>query len=78
MKFTTEDASVQEIIKHMLTHRKMSISALAKELGTSKQNLCNKFRRENMCEKDLFLISETLGYKVVICFEAMEDHNGKS
>ena len=77
MNFTTEDASVQEIIKLMLTHRKMSISDLANELGTSKQNLCNKFRRGNMCEKDIVAISEVLGYKVIICFEEMEVYNGK-
>ena len=78
MRFTTDDASVQEIIKLMLTHRKMSISDLANELGTSKQNLCNKFRRGNMCEKDIVAISEVLGYKVIICFEEMEVHNGQS
>ena len=78
MNFTTEDASVQEIIKLMLTHRKMSISDLSNNLNTSKQNLSNKFRRGNMCEKDIIAISEALGYKVIICFEEMEAHNGKS
>ena len=77
MNFSTKDATVQEIIKHMLTRRDMTISELASLLNTSKQNLCNKFRRENLSEKDLVAISEAMGYKVVIQFEEMEEYDGK-
>ena len=77
MNFSTKDATVQEIIKHMLTRREMTISELASLLNTSKQNLCNKFRRGNLCEKDLVAISEAMGYKVVIQFEEMEERYGK-
>ena len=72
MNFSTNDASVQEIIKHILTHRHMTISELAEKVGTSKQNLCNKFRRGNLSEKDLIAITEALGYRVIIQFEELE------
>ena len=63
MDFSTKDASVQEIIKHILTRRNMTMSELATKLNTSKQNLSNK--------------SEAMGYKVVIQFEEMEAYDGK-
>ena len=77
MNFSTADGSVQEIIKLILTHKKMSISDLAKSLSTSKQNLCNKFRRGNLNEKDLVAIANVLGYKVIIHFEEMEVNDVK-
>ncbi|MBQ6894736.1 MAG: helix-turn-helix transcriptional regulator [Clostridia bacterium] len=77
MDFSTKDASVQEVIKHILTRRNMTISELATKLNTSKQNLSNKFRRGNLSEKDLVAISEAMGYKVVIQFEEMEVYDGK-
>ena len=49
-----------EKIKIILKRRNMTISELADILGTSRQNLTNKFTRDNFPEKEMVEISEKL------------------
>lgn len=52
-----------EKIKVILGRRELSISDLAQKLGTSRQNLTNKFARDNFSEKELHDIAATLDCK---------------
>lgn len=49
-----------EKIKIIMGRRDMTTTALAELLGTSRQNLTNKFKRDNFSEKDLREIAEKL------------------
>lgn len=52
--------SFSEKIKIMLNRRNMTITDLAKLMGTSRQNLTNKFSRDNFQEKEMIEISNKL------------------
>lgn len=52
-----------EKIKVILGRRELSISDLAQKLGTSRQNLTNKFARDNFSEKELHDIATALDCK---------------
>ena len=45
--------SMGEKIKIILNRRNMTITELAKRLGTSRQNLTNKFARDNFSESEI-------------------------
>lgn len=60
--------SVSEKIKIILGRRNMTISDLAKKLDTSRQNLTNKFARNNFGEKELYQIAEAMDCKFEILF----------
>lgn len=45
--------SVSEKIKVILGRRNMTVKELADKLGTSRQNMTNKFARNNFSEKEL-------------------------
>ena len=62
------DLTPGEKIKILLGRKEMSITDLAKELGTSKQNLHAKFKRDNFSEGELKEIGEVLGVKIEINF----------
>lgn len=52
--------SMGEKIKIILKRRKMTITELAEILGTSRQNLNNKFSRDNFSEKEILQIAQAL------------------
>ena len=54
-----------EKIKIVADRRKMTITVLAKRLGTSRQNLTNKFARDNFSEKELSQIAEILNCEFI-------------
>lgn len=54
-----------EKIKVVLNRRNMTVSKLADELGTSRQNLTNKFARDNFSEKELSEISRVLNCEFI-------------
>lgn len=60
--------SVSEKIKIILERRNMTVSDLAKKLGTSRQNLTNKFARDNFSDKELSQIAEAMNCKVEVLF----------
>lgn len=68
MNFSSKDASTTEIIKLMMARKKISTTDLAALLNTSRQNLNQKFRKNNFNEQDLYNISSALGYEVMINF----------
>ena len=52
--------TVSEKIKIILGRRNMTVSDLAKSLGTSRQNLTNKLSRNNFSDKDIQDIAQLL------------------
>lgn len=52
-----------EKIRILIKRKKITISELAKLIGTTNQNLSNKFTRDNFSEKELQQIAEALGCK---------------
>lgn len=62
------DLSFGEKIKIILKRKGITVTELAAMLGTSRQNLTNKFSRDNFQEKEMVEISQKLGctYKCVV------------
>lgn len=58
-----------EQIKIILNRENKSVEALAADLGTTKQNLYQQFRRNNFKENDMKKICDLLGYDVNISLE---------
>lgn len=56
-------------IKIILGRRNMTVSDLAKKLNTSRQNLTNKFARNNFSEKELQEIAEAMDCSVNVLFK---------
>ena len=52
--------AMSEKIRIALVKRKMSITELATNLGTSQSNLSNKLKRDNFSEKELIEIANIL------------------
>lgn len=52
--------TISEKIKFILGRRKMTVTELATKLGTSRQNITNKFARDNFSEKELQDIAKAL------------------
>ena len=61
--------SVSEKIKIILGRTNMTVSDLAKKLNTSRQNLTNKFARNNFSEKELQEIAEAMDCSVNVLFK---------
>ena len=61
--------SVSEKIKIILGRRNMTVSDLATKLNTSRQNLTNKFARNNFSEKELQEIAEAMDCSVNVLFK---------
>lgn len=59
---------MSEKIKILLVKRKMTVTQLAKELGTSSQNLSNKLRQDNFRENELKEIAKALDCSFSITF----------
>ena len=64
--------SMGEKIKVVLDRRGMTITELAKRLGTSRQNLTNKFSRNNFSEKELASIASILDCEVIGSLRMLE------
>lgn len=67
------ELTVAEKIKIILGRREMTVSDLAKKIGTSPQNLHNKIKRNNFNEKEIERIAEALGVKYEINFILEDD-----
>lgn len=52
--------SMGEKIKIVLRRRNMTNTELAEKLGTSRQNLTNKFKRDNFSEQEIIQIASVL------------------
>ena len=61
--------SVSEKIKIILGRRNMTVSDLAKKLNISRQNLTNKFARNNFSEKELQEIAEAMDCSINVLFK---------
>ena len=54
------------IIKHTLVDRNLTISDLARMMGTSRENLSAKIKRDNFCENDMRKIADILKLNLTI------------
>lgn len=54
--------TTSEKIRIMCKRRGLTITELAKKLGTTGQNLSNKLKRDNFSENELIAIAEKLNY----------------
>ncbi len=57
-----------ENIKIVMLKRKMNIKELAEKLGTTGNNMTNKFKRDNFSENELKEIANALNCKLDIAF----------
>ncbi len=55
-----------ENIKIAMLKRKMNIKELAEKLGTTGNNMTNKFKRDNFSERELTQIAKVLNCKLDI------------
>ncbi len=55
--------SMSEKIRLILRRKNITIVELAKRLGTTNQNLANKFKRDNFSMNELDEIAKALDYK---------------
>ena len=58
-----------EQIKIILNRENKSVEELAADLGTTKQNLYQQFKRNNFKENDMKKICDVLGYEISINIE---------
>ena len=63
-----------EKIKIILKRRNMTITELAEKIGTSRQNLNNKFSRDNFSEKEIREISQALNCSFEGTFTMNDTH----
>lgn len=56
--------SLSEKVRIALFKRKTTITELAEKMGTSPQNLSNKFRRESLNEKEIVQITDLLDCEI--------------
>ena len=61
--------TVSEKFKILLGRKNLTIKDIADKLGTSRQNLSNKFSRDNFSEKDIRQIAEVLNCDYEIKFK---------
>lgn len=58
--------SFAEKVKIIMNRRNLNMTSLAEVVGQSRQNLSNKFARNNFSEEDIRTISQALGCSVDI------------
>lgn len=61
--------TMSEKIKIILGRRNMTVTALAELLGTTRQNISNKFSRDNFSTKELCDIAEKLDCEFISQFQ---------
>lgn len=64
--------SMGEKIKVILGRRNMTITQLAESLHTSRQNLSNKFSRDNFSEQELKQIANALNCEFIGNFKMLD------
>lgn len=67
--------SMSKKIKHLLIEKNITITQLAKLIGTTPQNLTNKLSRDNFKEKNLEEIAKALNCEFYATF-VIKDENG--
>ena len=65
MEVNNMPLTMGEKIKIVLNRRNMTVTKLADALGTTRQNLTNKFSRDNFSEKEIIEISRVLNCEFI-------------
>lgn len=61
-----------EKIKLLKDRCGLNLGELAEKVGTTRQNLNNKFGRNNFCEREIRELGDVMGYDVEITFISRE------
>lgn len=61
-----------EKIKVLIDRRGITITELASQLGTSRQNLTNKFARDNFSEQEIKEIAKRLNCEFIGTFKMLD------
>ena len=69
--------SMSKKIKHLLIEKDLTITQLARLLGTTPQNLTNKLSRDNFNEKNLQEIAKVLNCKFEAKFVIEDNQSSK-
>ena len=69
MDFQTGENNTAQIIRAIIGLKETNVAQLASELGTSRQNLTNKLKRNNFSEAELRKIADILGYDLILQFK---------
>lgn len=69
MDFQTGEYTTAQIIRAIIGLRGTSIAQLAMALGTSRQNLTSKLKRNNFSETELRQIADILNYDIILQFK---------
>jgi transcriptional regulator with XRE-family HTH domain len=69
MKFDTSEFSTDKILRTIMIVEDISISELARRMGSTKQNLSLKLNKADFREKDLRKMADAMGYDVTITFK---------
>lgn len=67
------ELSFKEQVKLLLDRNGMTMVQLAENLGTTRQNLHNKFARDNFSEDEMEAIANAMGYELIISFEPKKE-----
>lgn len=63
---TKIELSFVEQYKILLERENKTVTDVANIIGTTRQNLNQKLNRNNLCEKDMELLADAIGYDVQI------------
>lgn len=69
MDFQTGEKTTAQIIRAIIGLKETNIAQLAAALGTSRQNLTGKLKRNNFSESELRQIADVLGYDLILQFK---------
>lgn len=72
MDFATGEKNTAQIIRAIIGLKGMNVAQLACALGTTRQNLAAKLKRNNFSEKELRQIAAALGYELILQFKEKE------
>lgn len=82
MDFETGEKTTAQVIRAIIGLKETNITNLANAMGTSRQNLTSKLKRNNFNESELRRIADILGYDLVLHFRERksesEDKSGGS
>ncbi len=68
MTFDNTELTTAQLIRAVIGAEGTTIAAVAEKIGTTRQNLTTKLKRNNLSETEMREIADALGYDLVIEF----------
>lgn len=69
MNFDNPDWTTAQRIRAIIGAEGTTIAAVAEKIGTTRQNLTTKLKRNNLSESEMREVAEALGYDLIIEFQ---------